>query len=373
MGVIRFLLALAVIVAHSSAIFGIKLVGGEVAVQTFFIVSGFYMALILTEKYVGEKSSFYLFITNRLLKLYPIYWTMLLIAVSISVFSYVKAGPQGSEKINNLIVAVSNGSMSIPTFIWYCVSSVFLVFQDWFVFLGISQTESLYFVKDFHAAPHSLSRYMFVPQAWTIGLEITFYLMAPFLVRRSNSIIIFLLFVSILIRAVIFYHWGLYKDPWSYRFFPSELAYFLIGILAYRFYRKIKDLNVPSIEFVKRWALPFVVIMTLGYQWVDGAAMYVLYPLLVAVLIPFIFLQYKKSKFDLKIGELSYPIYMSHITLIIVIQKFHIPILQSIGTTATIVTVAFSYLLNEFVSKRVEKYRQQRVAKPAALALSGTS
>lgn len=368
MGVIRFLLALAVIVDHSSAIFGLKLVGGEVAVQTFFIVSGFYMALILTEKYVGVNSSFYLFITNRLLKLYPIYWTMLFIAVSISLFAFFRSGSSGSEKISNLITVIGNGSMSIPVFVWYCISSIFLFFQDWFVFLGFNQSGTLYFVKDFHTAPHSLIRFLFLPQAWTIGLELTFYLMAPFLIKRSNGLLLILFFISLSIRVILFY-WGLYKDPWSYRFFPSELMYFLLGVFGYRLYAKIKDLKTPFLQWMELLALPFVIVLTIGYQWIDQAFISLMYPLFVAILIPFIFLKFKKNKYDLRIGELSYPIYMSHITLIIIIQRVHLPILQSIGTTAALVTIIFSLLLNELVTKRIERYRQHRVAKISAKEL----
>ena len=52
MGLIRTLLAISVVLAHSSPIFGIKLVGGQVAVQAFYMISGFYMTLVLNEKYV---------------------------------------------------------------------------------------------------------------------------------------------------------------------------------------------------------------------------------------------------------------------------------------------------------------------------------
>lgn len=360
MGVIRFMLALAVIIAHASAIFGLQLVSGEVAVQTFFIISGFYMALILTEKYVGKNASFYLFISNRLLKLYPIYWCILVMAVSFSLFSFFKSGAAGSEKINGLLTALSNKSMTIPTFLWYCISSIFLVFQDWFIFLGLNADGSISFVKNFHTSPNTMMRFLFLPQAWTIGLEITFYLMAPFLVKRSNKVLLGILMVSVLIRATLYY-FGMYKDPWSYRFFPSELMYFLVGIFVYRFYVTIKNLQTTFINRVKLIALPLVVILTITYQWLNQSIAYVAYPFIVAFLIPFIFIKFKNNTFDLKIGELSYPMYMSHITLLILIQKTHIPILQSIGTTTAIITIVFSYFLNELVTKKIEKYRQRRV------------
>ena len=51
MGIIRFLLALAVVAFHSQRILGLRLMGGNEAVEIFFIISGFYMSLILRGKY----------------------------------------------------------------------------------------------------------------------------------------------------------------------------------------------------------------------------------------------------------------------------------------------------------------------------------
>jgi peptidoglycan/LPS O-acetylase OafA/YrhL len=47
MGILRLILAIAVVIAHSSYFFSFKFTGGIVAVETFFIISGFYMTMIL--------------------------------------------------------------------------------------------------------------------------------------------------------------------------------------------------------------------------------------------------------------------------------------------------------------------------------------
>jgi len=52
------------------------------AVEAFFIVSGFYMSLILTQKY-GDKG-LWLFYSNRLLRLYPLYLSMLLCYIIVA-------------------------------------------------------------------------------------------------------------------------------------------------------------------------------------------------------------------------------------------------------------------------------------------------
>jgi hypothetical protein len=49
---------------------------------------------------------------------------------------------------------------------------------------------------------------------------------------------IMLTFVGSLVLRLVLQFWFNYQgDPWSYRFFPSEFAVFLIGALAYRVYK----------------------------------------------------------------------------------------------------------------------------------------
>src|SRR5258705_9507951 len=71
MGLMRFLLAMAVVVGHmaSSMDTAYALIPGTLAVEVFFSISGFYMSLILTGKY-HDRTTFYV---NRFLRLYPVY------------------------------------------------------------------------------------------------------------------------------------------------------------------------------------------------------------------------------------------------------------------------------------------------------------
>ena len=67
MGIIRLLLALAVLLAHveNAPAFLLRFIPGSLAVQCFYIISGFYMALVLNGKY-SSKRDFYF---NRFLRL----------------------------------------------------------------------------------------------------------------------------------------------------------------------------------------------------------------------------------------------------------------------------------------------------------------
>src|SRR5262245_39940720 len=70
MGLMRFLLAMAVVVGHiGPSASDFALLPGNLAVEVFFSISGFYMSLILTGKY-HDRTTFYV---NRFLRLYPVY------------------------------------------------------------------------------------------------------------------------------------------------------------------------------------------------------------------------------------------------------------------------------------------------------------
>src|SRR5579872_4576618 len=72
MGTLRFLLAVAVATAHSGCFSGnFCLMRGDLAVQIFYIISGFLIALILHEKY--DRTQTWLFYSNRALRIYVPY------------------------------------------------------------------------------------------------------------------------------------------------------------------------------------------------------------------------------------------------------------------------------------------------------------
>ena len=83
MGLIRLLLSIAVVVTHTGTFFGLRLTGGVIAVQSFYMISGFYMTLVLSEKYKNP-NSLWLFWSKRILRLWPVYFVTLLFTLSIS-------------------------------------------------------------------------------------------------------------------------------------------------------------------------------------------------------------------------------------------------------------------------------------------------
>jgi peptidoglycan/LPS O-acetylase OafA/YrhL len=178
MGLIRLLLAISVVLAHSDSLFGVKLWGGVMAVEMFFIISGFYMALILNEKYNSPDKTI-IFYKNRLLKLLPIYWTVLSLTLLLSIVSYFTFNKGGT------LLHFIDDFDDLGFFAFYVVfSNVFLMGQDLLMFLGLNE-EGVVLTKSFSDTSTPLHKFIIIPQAWTLSLEIVFYLMAPFLLRKK--------------------------------------------------------------------------------------------------------------------------------------------------------------------------------------------
>jgi peptidoglycan/LPS O-acetylase OafA/YrhL len=72
-GLIRVMLAYSIVLGHSASVHGYFIVPTNAAVTLCFIVSGFYMAMVLAEKYTGE-NRLRQFYSNRVLRLYPTYF-----------------------------------------------------------------------------------------------------------------------------------------------------------------------------------------------------------------------------------------------------------------------------------------------------------
>ena len=365
MGLIRFILAITVVIAHSGPIFGLSFVGGKIAVQAFFIISGFYMALILKEKYVGTNGSYALFITNRFLRLYPIYWTVLLLTIlySVALVLYSHGTNYGrlssySDNFNNIHV----GSL-----LFLIGTNLVIFLQDLVMFLGLdTATGHLFFTSNFQETDPRLHGFLLLPQAWTISIELGFYLIAPFLVRRKARTILVLILVSFMLRATLARS-GFENDPWSHRFFPSELAFFLLGIISYHLYVKLRRVEIRKVYLTLIWS--GVLGVTVCFSLFPIPHKYEIYMCMFFISLPFVFLLTKKWKYDAYIGELSYPIYISHLLILSCMKTLGLPKFLGAGLTLTVLTVLFSILLNEFVAKRIEKRRQGRIRPSTGKAL----
>lgn len=353
MGLVRFLLAVTVVINHTGPLYGLVFTDAYMAIKVFFIISGFYMALILSEKYTGPNRC-RLFYTNRFLRLFPVYWVVL--GVSLAVSLAFKFGLHTSLLLGPWQTWLHH--LSPATVAALIGANLGILGQDVLFFTHLDPatgTLSLAWDALYRATPGWF--FLLIPQAWTISLELVFYMLAPWLVRRSNAFLVTVIAGSLALRSFVYLE-DFPFDPWKQRFFPVECGFFLCGILSYRLYARLKTVAIPRRVHLTVAGLYLASI--LGYQFLPGAKgkEFYLYAATMAS-IPFLFLLTKKIRFDRAIGELSYPIYISHWTVIMVAEYFlgkkHLPVV------ALAATILFCLALNRLVADPIERFRQVRV------------
>jgi peptidoglycan/LPS O-acetylase OafA/YrhL len=367
MGLLRLLLAFAVFNAHAGLPIGFSIVAGSTAVHCFFVISGFYMAMVLGEKYSLSQATYYEFVTNRLLRLMPSYLLILAltfwVAVAISAFRYTALPPL----IATQQLAESDSGMF--ALILHTLSQITLLGQDLYHFVSGSPETGFGFTADFQNDPAGLHTLLFVPPAWSLSIEIYFYLLAPWLVRQRMSLILGLIAASFLCRVLLASLLGWQGDPWSYRLFPSELAFFLSGVVAYR-----AKLRAPTLEYTRILSLLALgaalgLADTLG-SWQPDMPLHrwLRVPLFAALTagIPALFALTRNWRLDRQIGELSYPLYVSHF-LVIWIAGWIFADLSSPGARVAVIALALltAFALQKGVDEPVDRFRQARLKKRA--------
>lgn len=354
MGFLRTLLALSVVLDHLGGGYADHLVGGRLAVQLFYVISGFLISFVLTatDNYQGATGKFY---ANRFLRLFPIYLTV----AGLTLVAHVMSGGAFFRFYDALPFSAE---------LFLVVSNLIIFGQDWLMFFGI-QHSALAFTGSFAHSEVPLYQGLLVPQAWTLGVEMSFYLVAPFVLGSPRRLLA-LLAASLALRAVLILTGVGLSDPWTYRFFPTELALFLIGSLSHQ-------VLLPR---VKAWTRRFHRLPELGTAVLvvysvlhfsiginptvrDGLAV-----LLFAALLPLAFLFQSRHRLDKAIGELSYPIYICHSLVILFFSwllndvERHQPMLFA----ALVITgcIGFSALLNGLVADPVERLRSRLRRRP---------
>lgn len=365
MGSIRLLLAISIFFYHTGPLFGISLVDAHVAVQSFFIISGFYMALILNEKYTGNRS-YYLFLSNRFLRLFPAYWCVLLVSAALLLGLY--ASGRISEVAFNYFNLFSYLDVKAQASI--VLANLFIYGQDLLLMTQINPSNGFFnFTPDTYSvvAPYPpVYGFSFVPQAWSIGTELLFYSIAPLLVRRKAPFIAAVLIASLGLRVALFKA-GYVQDLWTFRFFPTELALFLLGALSYKVNKRWAFMPKYGL-FAFLAAIAFVI----GYQFIPSITVGVLeikkwtFYFFLFLLIPAIFSYTSGFKADRYMGELSYPFYISHMLVIWLTMLFQEELLAIALPEVIFLGVLFCTLITSaaifhLVISPMEKYRQGRL------------
>ncbi len=303
-GTYRYILALMVAIAHLAPIDMVHV--GFYAVFGFFTLSGYLMTMVLHNTYFKLSSGFEKYTINRLLRVMPAYWVVLLLS-AIMAFYY----PTISHKIHERMQwPASNG--------------------DWLANLTVIGLTIL----DGRRSMHNL-----VPPAWSLSVEIIFWILMPFLVRTKLRLYLWGIAAvgyTIYISTIFEY------PPLQIRYYSHLAAAlpFFAGAALYMLTER-KPTFSPVIGFA------FITISTAYYivsPWIFGSPEYsranwddfqILYSgLYIAMLINCITiyvlsrinlsaLPQKLLRIDGWLGNLAYPIFLLHIiTAIILVSIF---------------------------------------------------
>lgn len=356
MGTLRFLLAMVVVLFHYQTI-GRGLMDAHTAVKIFFIISGFYMAMILDQKYGRASGGMRAFAINRFLRLYPLYGVVLILTIGWYLTCLVLIGDR--TPVPTIIALRDDLAWWQSTGIW--ISNVSLVGLDFVSCWDWVPGEGLVFLQPkttvANDAAVSLVSTVWVVQAWSISMEILFYLSAPFLARWKSATLIGVILVSL--GCDLWLSLGLGRV--TYFFAPAQWYLFVAGMVAYRTYQsldvskwvaksKSSAIAMAGILFVAIWSLPLL--MDTPPQNITLIAS--------VLLIPVLFALSKQSKWDRAVGNLSYPIYLSHL---IVGQVLGV-VLGRTGLSHGVILVlmplgcvAAAIVLHQLVERRIERVR----------------
>lgn len=258
------------------------------------------MSFVLDAKYAGRTIAFY---RARIIRLYPLYW--LTLAVTWLILLAADPYPPLADVVASIdVTGWIVGAFSQLTFIGLENMPLMCVLS-----LGGSLCQALNLLG------------MAVPQAWTLGIEILFYLIAPLIAYLGWRAVAIVFLVSVAIRVAIVAA-GLGGTEWGRSFAPAEMAYFMLGMGAFAIYQKTKT-SLPESRYVLIFSLSLAVVLIVTYEhyfvlnyvsnhlWLDT----VLDPLFFAaftLLVPLLFHATRYKKWDQLIGEWSYPIYITH-------------------------------------------------------------
>jgi peptidoglycan/LPS O-acetylase OafA/YrhL len=376
MGFLRLLLAAVVVAEHSTPLFGLTFTGGHLAVRLFFVISGFYMAMVLTTKYTAARPNrYWLFITNRFLRIYPCYYVILILSLAF----YAAASFHLHHPADRLVLwrtAWQRGQIWGLFFVSLCQLTIIGMDAVCVFVYDIAQgihlpgvdtpAADVAWLPMAGADPSGIVpawRFLFVPQTWAISIELLFYLVVPWLIswRTRNLILLGGLSLASFL-ATCHYVYPALSGLLAYFFFPFHLFLFVLGMLAWR----------HSEMFLARVRRPFkiaLVAATFG-----GLAVSQLLPVaprnliciaLVALSLPILFDWTRDSRLQRWLGDLAYPIYVCHIFM-----KWFLLALMGVSKTRLtsppgwlllLCSVALAALLMWLVELPVNRWRQRRV------------
>ena len=308
-GSIRFVLAILVALSH----LGITFYGynmGVAAVVIFYILAGMVSYKLIHNYYPNQPLLYY---KDRLLRILPLYFLVLILSYCIY-----------------LAGAKSYFISEEPNFIAF-VSNIFIIPLSYFMYSHID-------------------KFTLVPPVWSLGVELQFYILAPFILTRRKFLLFFLL-LSLLVYILAAVG-VLHTDYFGYRLLLGVLFIFLLGGLIH------SQNRILLVSVYLLLVLTAVYISIIGYK-----APYN-YETIFALLVGLPLLKYSLNKklrpislivIDKYLGRLSYAVFLLHFPVLWLVNLsvyFHQNLY--IILFLTLILSMLALYLESYITKRLQ-------------------
>jgi peptidoglycan/LPS O-acetylase OafA/YrhL len=333
-GTYRTILAIMVVALHLGGTDAL----GAYAVFGFYVLSGYLMTLIMQKSYGYSAQGVLKYGLNRFLRLYPIYW----ISVLISFFVIYAIGEDLSVKFESSL---------------YLPSTWVETLRNIFIFFPFLESPRL------------------APPSWALTVEIFFYILIGLGLSKSKIIVFVWFALSLLyhlIANILIFDWyHIYFTPLA-----ASLPFSTGALIFYyrdRLYEFIKSKVKGAFDI-----LPLIVIIFVFLNWyigqqldlTRGASFYINFILcafMVMILSNRKYLLCISKRVDSWLGDFSYPIYLIHFQVglvVVLLQKSLLPdveIRPSIQLFMLSLPVIFliSWVMMVSIEKPIELIRQR--------------
>jgi peptidoglycan/LPS O-acetylase OafA/YrhL len=330
-GTYRTFLALMVVALHLG---GLPLIGGY-AVFGFYTLSGYLMTLIMQTNYGYTLSGVSKYAANRFLRIYPMYW----VSIAFSAILVWLLGEQFTSTYHKSI---------------YLPKDFLEIFKNIAIFFPFLESPRL------------------TPPAWALTVEIFFYILIGLGLSRKKRIIKIWFTLSVIYHLIALI---LHLD-FEHRYFTVFAASlpFSTGALLFHYKSELIE-RIDRIQGNLGEFLPYIIVFLILLNWFLGNCTgglegihfysnYILCSLIVVVLSERKKLPYINKKFDKWMGDFSYPIYLIHYQvglIVIVIFKavgigLERPSLMLMFISMPLIFV-FSWMLTVALERPIESLR----------------
>ncbi|WP_395331518.1 acyltransferase [Novosphingobium sp. BL-8H] len=335
MGTLRLILAIVVLIQH----IGRFPFGGDNAVVGFFVISGYLMTFVMQRAYGYTPEGFSRFWCNRALRLYPSY--LLVIAFSVGLLALIPDGFRAAFK----------PEMAIPASPAQWLANLTMVYPA--------------------IIPSTVSPRM-APATWAITCELAFYLLISLGLSRSRRATLAWLGLSLAYSVLTIFSGD--SGALAYLAIPGGSLPFCIGALLYH-YRDEIGVRIagrgPQLACLALGAITLVIAVRIaarilwGPSVVDAIALILTGPIMLLAIAPLAVGNWTPVPLgiDKRLGDLSYPIYISHWIVGLVIawmldwQGEHLWQRLSLCALTLPISMAFGLLSAATIDPQIEHLR----------------